>query len=572
MGAMNRWQSRRKLDRRQLLRHAALGGVGIAGLATFGCSSSTNNNSPSNNSTAPGLAAATQAAPSGTPLRVGGGTPSLSSVGVATPRAGVVGTGKAGGTLNVAAFADVNTLDPHGNTADDLALRSTSLFEGLVTQDQSLKYVPGLAESWQASPDAVEWTFKLRQGIKFHDGTPCDATAVKANFDRANDPKNALVIRANALTFFKEAQVVDPLTLTITHVQPDGAAPANVGALPILSPTAFNAVSVKEFGQKPIGTGPFKFKEWAPDDHITVERFDDYWGGKAKLDAIVFKIIADENTRVTAVKTGEIDFIPRISLPLLNSLQSDKSVQVVETIPVFRTYFGIGNHPKFSDARVRQAVVRYGCPRADIVKQVYLGHGEVAVGPVPSVSEWYIDYTKLVMFDPNKAKSLLAEAGAQNLAFSMIYPAGDSTLSDALTVWQSALKSIGVTMSLNSMDNGAFLKTIVDPAADYDVCFAPSQGPIGDFQVIRVTHRTGAGANISHNSDPQLDQLIDKAQATLDFNQRKQIYDQAFRLIIDDSKQYYVTFYPTYRVLSKRVSGYTKENSTYYRFNNVTVQ
>jgi peptide/nickel transport system substrate-binding protein len=247
-------------------------------------------------------------------------------------------------------------------------------------------------------------------------------------------------------------------------------------------------------------------------------------------------------------------------------------VQVVETIPVFRTYFGIGSHPKFQDVRVRQAVVRYGCPRADILKQVYLGHGEIAVGPVPSVSEWYIDYTNLVTYDPNMAKSLLQQAGVTNLSFDAIYPAGDATLADALTVWQSALKGIGVTMNLSAMDNGAFLKIIIDAAADYDLCFAPSQGPLSDFQVIRGTHRSTGGANISHNKNPALDTLIDKAQATLDFNQRKQVYDQAFHLVIDDSKQYYVTFYPTYRILSKRVSGYEKANSTFYRFNNVTVQ
>lgn len=566
---MHGWQPRRTVNRRQLLRHAALGGAGITGLAVVGCSGSNNNSN--SKASAPSSATTTRAAASGTPLRVGGGTPALSSSGAASPQAAVVGTGKPGGTLNVAAFADVISLDPHTNTADDLALRSTSMFEALVTQDQALHQIPSLAESWQASPDAVEWTFKLRPGIKFHDGTPCDAAAVKANFDRANDPKNALLIRSNLL-FFKELQVIDQLTVKFIHTQPDGAALANVGGVPILSPTAFTAVDAKTFGQKPVGTGPFKFKEWAPGDHVTLERHDDYWGGKAKLDAITFKVIADENTRVTAVKTGEIDFIPRISLPLLAPLQKEQGVQVVETIPVFRTYFGIGSHPKFQDVRVRQAVVRYGCPRADILKQVYLGHGEIAVGPVPSVSEWYIDYTNLVTYDPNMAKSLLQQAGVTNLSFDAIYPSGDSTLSDALTVWQAALKGIGVTMNLNSMDNGAFLKIILDAAADYDLCFAPSQGPLSDFQVIRGTHRSTGGANISHNKNPNLDALIDKAQATLDFTQRKQIYDQAFHLVIDDSKQYYVTFYPTYRILSKRVSGYTKANSTFYRFNNVTVQ
>ncbi len=223
------WLRGKQIRRRRLLIKAATGGTGLLGLVAIGCSSSNNNtnNSTNNNKAAATVAGATGAATkaaatnaaavSATPLRVGGGTPSLSSAGVATPQAAVAGTGKPGGTLNVAAFADVLTLDPHSNTADDLGLRSSSLFEGLVTQDQQLKYVPSLAESWQASPDAVEWTFKLRQGLKFHDGTPVDATAVKANFDRINDPKNALLIKANALTFYKDSQVIDPLTIKFNH-------------------------------------------------------------------------------------------------------------------------------------------------------------------------------------------------------------------------------------------------------------------------------------------------------------------------------------------------------------------
>src|SRR5207253_1581127 len=163
------------------------------------------------------------------------------------------------------------------------------------------------------------------------------------------------------------------------------------------------------------------------------------------------------------------------------------SVQVVETIPNFRTYFGIGNRPKFQDKRVRQAIVRYGCPRQKILETVFQGHGEIAVGPVPSVSEWYIDYKNLVYYDPAKAKSLLQEAGVTNLSFDAIFPSGDPVLVDSLTIWQAALKDIGVTMNLSSVDNSAFVPKIIAPDGDYDLCFAPSQGPIGDFQVIRGT-------------------------------------------------------------------------------------
>lgn len=533
----------RRLARRRLL----AGGATLAGLALAACGG--------------GESTSSSSAPS---------SPAAGATGVTGAGTAAAAGGKEGGNLVVAAFADVSGLDPHTTTADDLGLRSTSMFESLVTQNDQLKYVPALAESWSNSPDGVEWTFKLRPGVTFHDGTPLTAAAVKENFDRVLNPQNALASRT-VLLFVKEVQVVDDLTVKFVHSQPDAAALANAGSLTIASPAAFKARSAKEWAQAPVTTGPFKFKEWLPDDRVVVERFDGYWGGRAKLDTITFKVIRDENARLTAVRAGEVDFVPRISYSLLSVVEKDRSVQVVETIPFFRTYFGIGNRPKLADPRVRQAIVRYGCPRERILKDVFFGHGEVAVGPVPSPSEWFVDYTRLVSFDPKKAQSLLAEAGVKDLSFEVIFPSGDPPLVDALTIWQSALKDIGLTMKLNAMDNAAFLKTILEPSGDYDMCFAPSQGPIGDFQVVRGTHRSTGGANISHTNNSKVDVLIDQAQATLDFAKRKELYDQAFRLVIEDSKQYYVTFYPTFRVLSKRVKGYGKENATYYRFNNVTV-
>lgn len=546
-------RTERRTSRRKLLGSVVAGGAGLTALAITGCGDDDKGDATSPNGSP--AATATQGATTTTE---------------ATKPA--ADTGKPGGNLVVTAFADAATMDPHASTAtaDDLGLRSTSLFEAFTQQDDQLTYTPSLAEKWDTSADGVEWTFHLRKGVTFHDGTPFNAEAAKANYDRVADAKNALGART-FLVYFKEAQVIDEYTLKLVHSQGDAAVLANAGSIPMVSPTAFGAKSKEDFGKAPVGTGPFKFKEWTRDDHFTVVRNDDYWGPKPKLDSITFQVIRDENARTAAVRTGTADFIPRVSYSLLPALQKDSSVTVIETIPSFRTYFGIGNRPKFQDKRVRQAIVRYGCPRQKILDTAFQGHGEIAVGPVPSVSEWYIDYTKQVYYDPAKAKSLLQEAGASNFSFEAIYPAGEPVLVDSLTIWQAALKEIGVTMTLTSMDNSAFLPKILDAAGDYDMCFAPSQGPMGDFQVIRATHLSTGSANISHNNNADLDTLIQKGQATLDPKARKEIYDQAFQLVIDDAKQYYVTFYPNYRVLSKRVKGYTKDHATFFKFENTTV-
>jgi ABC-type transport system substrate-binding protein len=331
-------------------------------------------------------------------------------------------------------------------------------------------------------------------------------------------------------------------------------------------------VDPKQVARNPVATGPFKFKEWVPDTHIKYERFDGYWGGPANLDAITYKVIKDENARLAAVRAGDVDFVQDISYSVLPVVKSDKSLNFITTQPLFRTYFIIGKNPKFQDVRIRQAVGRYGLPRERIAKEVYGEGAEVAVGPVSSVSKWYIDYKSLVPYDPQKSKQLLAAAGVPNLEFDTIYVPGDQSIADALLIWQSAMKEIGAKMNLVAMDAPAYFSKVMSPTKDYDVGFGASVGPISDLGVLGGTHHTGAPANSSGGGGPEIDALLDKAQATLDFSQRKTLYDQAFRLIIEDAKQYYVTFFPAHRILSKRLQGYGTDVSSRFVFKNASLQ
>ena len=185
-----------KTSRRRVLEATLAGGAGLAALTLVGCGDDDSSS---------------------------GSSPASSAD--ATPEAG-----KPGGNLIVTAFADATTMDPHQSTSDDLSLRSTSLFEALAQQDEKLVYGPALAESWETSADGAEWTFKLRTGVVFHDGTPFNAAAAKANYDRVLDTKNALTARS-ALVFLKEAQVVDDYTIKLVHTQTDAAVLANAASL-----------------------------------------------------------------------------------------------------------------------------------------------------------------------------------------------------------------------------------------------------------------------------------------------------------------------------------------------------
>jgi peptide/nickel transport system substrate-binding protein len=415
---------------------------------------------------------------------------------------GSAGEGKTGGTLVFGAAGNPKNFDPifaeDGETFRvDLQMYETLLRDKMGTAELE----PGLAEKWESSNDGKSWTFTLRQGIKFHDGTPLNAEAVCFNFDRWFNLKGAAA-QTEAFYYndvfegyannegeaagdpvYKSCEVKDEATLTVNLNTAKGAFPDAFAltAFSISSPEAlqkYNADEVTQTGESfsypayarehPTGTGPFKFESFDRGaGTVTLVRNEDYWGEKAKLDRIIFRTIPDENARKQELKSGTIDGYDLPSPADYNSLK-EAGANVMIRPPFNILYLGINqtNNPKLRDVRVRKAI-EYAINKEQLV-QNRLPEGASARNqflPGPDV-DGFTDAVEKHEYDPQKAKSLLAEAGAENLKLKFYVPTevtrpympDPQELARALAV---DLKAAGITVELVARPwNGGYLEDV----------------------------------------------------------------------------------------------------------------
>jgi peptide/nickel transport system substrate-binding protein len=362
------------------------------------------------------------------------------------------GDGAEGGTLVFGTASDPVVLDG-ALVSDGESIRVIGqLFETLVfLKPGTTEPIPGLAESWESDEAGTAWTFKIREGVKFHDDTDLDAEAVCFNFDRwynftgsfqnpsasyywqvvfggfaETDPDSG----APEESLYASCEAPDATTAIINLTKPSATfIPAlSQQAFSIASPTALEEFKADDgtvdadgvfqptgtFGtEHPIGTGPFVFESWTRNDRLTIARFDDYWGEKAKLDKVIFRPIPDNAARLQALQTGEIQGYDLVEPQDIPTIEGDAELQIVNR-PAFNVaYVGINQAiPPMDQIEVRQAVA-YGLNRQEVVDSFYAGRGEVATQFMPPAVVGYADDVTEYEFDPDRAQQLLQDAGLE---------------------------------------------------------------------------------------------------------------------------------------------------------------
>lgn len=322
-----------------------------------------------------------------------------------------------------------------------------------------IQVVPDLAQSWTANASLTEYTFKLRSGVKWHDGQPLTADDVKFTVDAELNPKvNAGL--SGIVAAIKETQVIDPLTVRFITQYPYASLPVMLGYnIAIVPKHLLQGQDLNQpvaFIQRPIGTGPFRFKSFTQDTAMEVEANPDYYDGPPLLDGIVFKVIPDGNARLAQLKAGEIDFTV-IDPPQLAALQGVSGI-TVRRAPQVNYYFFAINHdlPKFADLRVRQALT-YAIDKQAIVKNILKGDGRPATGPInPLLGAYYNPDVDTYPYNMDKAAALLVEAGwkkgpdgilanaqGQKFTLSMNGPKGYPVMEQVLTYAQQQYKTLG---------------------------------------------------------------------------------------------------------------------------------
>ena len=423
-----------------------------------------------------------------------------------------------GGTLTFATGADPDSLDPQNTQSNPGEQVNRMMHENLVRFSAKMQLEPALAESWVASKDGLAWTFKLRKGVKFHDGTSFDAKAVKYFFDRVLGDEKPF--KASLYTpVVQGAEVIDDSTVRVILKQPFGAflfiMAHSAGA--IVSPAAHQKWG-KDLALHPVGTGPFKFVEWVKGDHVTMERHDGYWGGAPNLDRVVVKTVREDQARVLMLESGDADLIVNIPTEEIPRLRKDARF-TIESSPTARALFIAINVKKkpFDDVRVRQAL-NYAVNRDAIVKELFQNNAQIVASHVSPLQNGYAQLSGYP-YDPKKAKELLAQAGQPALKVKLWSPKGrfvkDYELAQAV---QQDLAAVGVEATLSTMEWGAYLAATKAPAEQtprelFLLGWSPSTGEArwGTFPILHSSQLAPKGDNRGFFVSRGLDDAIDKA-------------------------------------------------------------
>jgi peptide/nickel transport system substrate-binding protein len=424
-----------------------------------------------------------------------------------------------------------------------------NVFEGLVRLDETGHVLPLLARSWTVSDDGLTYTFKLQPGVKFHDGTPFDSSIVKFSLDRARAPSST-----NAQKQFYEAidsiETPDPLTAVIKLKHPEGLFLYWLawGDSVMVAP---NTAATNK--THPVGTGPFRLKQWVRGDRIVLERNPDYWQqGKPKLDSVTFRFISDPQAQVAALRAGDIDAFPEFTAAeLVPSFQKDPRFEVRIGATPNKLIAGMNNARKpFDDVRVRQALM-LAVDRKAVMEGVYSGLGTPIGSHYAPSDEGYIDLTGVLPYDPEKAKKLLAEAGyPDGFTFTMKVPQMSYT-TRAAQVLQGMFADVGVTMNIVPSEFPAKWLQEVFTNTDYDMTIIDHAEPMD----IEIYARPKYYFNY-HN--PKFAALVKEGMATADAKKRDELWGEAQRILAEEVPALYLFDLPFLNIQNAKLKGLWK--------------
>ena len=490
---------------------------------------------------------------------------SLSTVAAALVLAGLAMSAHAAKDVVVAVQSNFTTTDPYDANDTLSQAVAKSFYQGLYGFDKNLKMIPVLADSHTVSKDGLVYTFKLKSGIKFHDGTPFNAEAVKANFDRVTNPENKL----KRYTLYKniaKTEAIDAATVRVTLKEPFSpfintlAHPSGV----MISPAALAKYGSKGIAQNPVGTGPFKFVEWKATDYLKVAKWEGYWKpGYPKIDSITWRPVVDNNTRAAMMQTNEAHFAFPMPPEALDSLSKKASLEVTKAPSIIHRYLSMNTQQKpFDNPKVREAI-NFAINKEALVKVAFSGYAIPAEGVLPQGVEYA---TKLGPwpYNPAKAKELLKEAGYPNGFESTLWSAYNYTTAQKVIQFvQQQLAQVGIKVQVRALEAGQRVE-LVESAQDaatapvrmYYVGWSSSTGE-ADWAMRPLLASESLPPkmfNTAYYKNPEVDADIAKALVTTSSTEKAKLYADAQQRIWKDAPW---AFLVTEQLLSVRARNLT---------------
>ncbi|PJC71623.1 MAG: peptide-binding protein [Syntrophobacterales bacterium CG_4_8_14_3_um_filter_58_8] len=470
------------------------------------------------------------------------------------------GRAPAGSAAAAPAYGDImveGSIGDASNLIPLLASDSTSheiaglIFNGLIKYDKDIRIVGDLAESWEISKDGLVITFPLRKGVRWHDGRPFTAADVLYTYQVTVDPKTPTAYAGDFLKV-KKAEALDDWTFRATYDKP--FAPAlmswSVGILP-KHLLAGKEITTSPLGRRPIGTGPYKFKEWVTGQKIVLVSNPDYFEGRPYIDGYILRIIPDTATMFLELRANGID---RMGLTPLQFTRQTENNLFRENFNKYRylsfayTYMGYNlKNPLFADKRVRQAIA-HAVNRVEIIDGVLLGLGKPATGPYKPGTWAYNPDVRAYPYDPAKAKALLAEAGWKDLngdgvlekdgrpfAFEIITNQGNEIRAKCAEIIQRRLSEVGIKVKIRVVEWAAFVKDFINKRK-FDATILGWTIPM-EPDLYDVWHSSKTGPeelNFISYKNAEVDALIEKGRETFDQSVRKRCYDRIQEILAEE--------------------------------------
>jgi ABC-type transport system substrate-binding protein len=476
------------------------------------------------------------------------------------PSAATPAAGRPGGTLTMALRKEINVMNPLVATDSiDYWVRKL-MFEPLLNMDTQGHIHPGLAESWETSADGRQYTFKLRQGVRFHNGQEMTADDAKFAIDYTLNPANG-AYGFSRLALVDRAEAPDRYTLTIWLKQPSPAFLTFVTEIRAFSVIPAGSIpdGVAKLTDFPPGTGPFKFVEWQPKQRMVFVRNDDYWAHKAFLDRVELRPVTEDTVRITALRANDVHMIESTPYEWVREILDGKvsGVRVAEA-PYGgheRMKFNVTD-PPFNSKALRQAVA-HAVDRAEMLEAAFFGLGKATDQRYPKGHSWYFEGVPSPAFDLERARALVRSSGYHGQPIEILVDKSSMNEAQILAL-QSQLKRVGIEVTLLSLEPVGKKARI--STGDYAMqtgggsLFADPGSAYG--AELLCGDRTKRTANESGYCDPEVDALLRRAEAELDPGRRREFFRQVVTKALDDVPELYVGWVPRFYAFRDFVKGF----------------
>lgn len=474
---------------------------------------------------------------------------------------------KRGGAVRVTGHQEVASLSPDDVGPSVHWVMVTQMHNALIEGNEYNVIEKVLAVHYEVSRDGLQYTFKLRKGVKFHDGSEFTADDVKYTYEWYMNPANAA---SNAVSFKSVERVESPDKYTVIVKMKEPFAPflVNTATTFIYSAKYHGRIGEKAYKSQPMGTGPFRIKEWRPAEYTIVEAFDGHFRGRPNIDTFRQDVVPEASVRAIALRTGTSD---SATWPLL--AEDNLAFEASSNFTVFRTssqsvnHFPINNRlPQLSDKRVRQAMM-HAIDRQRLIDDIFRGTASIAHSNYPpSMRTWYDRTIKTYSYDPARARSLLEETGwrmgpgnvrvreGQRLSFTCAVISGDRARRPEAELAQQDLAQVGIDMRIVERPVATILAQL--PRGELDGSLFNWTYNSGALEPDPATTlRSGGVRNFTGYSNPRMDQLLDQGLRETDVKKRQKIYTEVQKIFVEDVPILYIMYWDWFNVFTKRIKG-----------------